>query len=362
MIKVLIIDDSALIRQLLTQFLANDPEITVVGVAADPIIAFDRIEKLKPDVLTLDVEMPRMDGLTFLQKLMSTNPMPVLMVSSLTERGCETALQAIELGAVDFVTKPKIDIMENLPNAIAEIREKIKAASRARVRKLNPAEKKGRYTADAILKKDLSTSMVETTDKVVVIGASTGGVETLTELLTALPADSPGICIVQHMPEKFTRIFSERLNSLCKVGVKEARDGDTVLKGHVLVAPGNYHMCLKRSGAKYFVNIQDGPPVNRHRPSVDVLFRAAARYAGRNAVGILLTGMGDDGACGLKELKDAGAVTIAQDEASSIVFGMPKEAIRLGAAEKVMNPAEISSFIAGISRRDQGIRRAGIFI
>lgn len=349
-IKVLIIDDSALARQMLTQFLSNDPAIEVVGLAADPVIAMDKIEKLAPDVITLDVEMPRMDGLTFLEKLMSQRPMPVLMVSSLTERGCETALKAMELGAVDFVTKPKIDVSEKLPQVMAEVIEKVKTAARARVKPLAQRMIPPRLDADAILKKGVSSAMAETTDKVVIIGASTGGVEALTELLTALPADSPGICIVQHMPEKFTRIFSDRLNNICRVDVREAKDGDAVLKGHVLVAPGNFHMLLKRSGARYHVEVKDGAPVNRHRPSVDVLFRSAARYAGRNAMGIIMTGMGSDGAHGLKEMKESGAFTVAQDEASCVVFGMPKEAIRLGAADKVAHLRDMPGLIAHMAR------------
>lgn len=350
MINVFIIDDSAFTRQMLTQFLSSDPEITVVGAAADPVIASDRIEKLSPDVITLDVEMPRMDGLTFLERLMQRKPTPVLMVSSLTERGCETTLKALELGAVDFVTKPRIDIAEKLPGIMAEVIEKVKAASRARVRPAVMRKVSPKLSADAVVKKEKNLSMAETTDKVVVIGASTGGTEALTEVLTALPADSPGICVVQHMPENFTRVFSERLNSICKVDVREAKDGDSVLKGHVLVAPGNFHMWLKRSGARYFVSIQEGPLVNRHRPSVDVLFRTAAKYAGRNAVGIILTGMGDDGARGLLEMKEAGSLTVAQDEASCVVFGMPKEAIRLGAADRVMSLKDIPGFISGIGR------------
>ncbi len=345
-IKVLIVDDSALVRQILTDFLSSDSGIEVVGVASDPIIAIDKIKRLKPDVLTLDVEMPRMDGLTFLEKLMSTNPMPVLMVSSLTERGCETTLKALELGAIDFITKPKIDMVEKLPQAMSDLTGKVRAAASARVRRHSAREVRPKLSADAILAKNKTQAMVETTDKVVVIGASTGGVEALAELISALPPDSPGICVVQHMPDKFTNAFARRLNSISRVGVKEAKNGDSVLGGHVLIAPGSSHMLLKRSGARYYVEIKDGPLVNRHRPSVDVLFRSAAKYAGRNAVGIILTGMGDDGARGLKEAKDAGALTIAQDEASCVVFGMPKEAIKAGAVDKVMGLKSIPNYIA----------------
>ncbi len=346
MIKVLIIDDSALIRQILTDLLSAGSGIEVVGVAADPIIAMEKIKKLKPDVITLDVEMPRMDGLTFLAKLMSTTPLPVLMVSSLTEKGCETTLKAMELGAVDFVTKPKIDMVEKLPEVAAELIEKVRITARARVAQRAERKVRPKLNADAVMSKSSSRAMVETTDKVVVIGASTGGVEALAELLSALPADAPGICVVQHMPEQFTKVFAQRLNSICKVDVREAQNGDSVLDGHVLIAPGSAHMLLMRSGARYYVQVQDGPPVNRHKPSVDVLFRSAARYAGRNAVGIILTGMGDDGARGLKEVKEAGALTVAQDEASCVVFGMPKEAIKIGAVDKVMSLGAIPGFIA----------------
>lgn len=348
-IKVLIIDDSALARQMLTQFLSSDPVIEVVGAAADPIIAMNKIESLEPDIITLDVEMPRMDGLTFLDKLMSKRPMPVLMVSSLTESGCETALRAMELGAVDFVTKPKIDIAEKLPEVMADVIEKIKSAAKARVRTIGKEHIKMAKGADRLFKKSLLGAMAETTEKVVVIGASTGGVEALTELLTALPSDSPGVCIVQHMPEKFTKIFSDRLNTMCQVDVKEARDGDSVLKGHVLVAPGNFHMLLKRSGARYYVEVREGAPVNRHRPSVDVLFRSAATAAGKNAMGIILTGMGADGANGLREMREAGAFTVAQDEESCVVFGMPKEAIVLGAVDRIAHLGDMPGLIANMT-------------
>jgi two-component system chemotaxis response regulator CheB len=348
-IKVLIIDDSAMTRQMLTALLSNDPDIDIVGTAADPLIAQEKIERLKPDVITLDVEMPRMDGLSFLEKLMSTNPMPVVMVSSLTERGCETALRALQLGAVEIVTKPRIDIKEKLPDIIDEIAGKVKAAAGARVRRRTLLTPPVKSSADAILKlgtrsPELETSneaMIKTTEQVIAVGASTGGTEALADFLSLMPADSPGIVVVQHMPEKFTTAFAKRLDSICKISVSEATNGDRVLAGHALIAPGNFHMLLKRSGARYFVEVKDGPPVNRHKPSVDVLFRSVARYAGSNAIGVIMTGMGDDGARGMKEMKDAGAFNIAQDEASCIVFGMPKEAIAKGGVDEVVPLKEI---------------------
>lgn len=352
-IKVLIIDDSAMTRQILAELLSHDPDIEVVGAAADPIIAQEKIVRLKPDVITLDVEMPRMDGLIFLEKLMSTNPMPVLMVSSLTEKGCETALRALALGAVDIVTKPRIDIKEKLPEIVEEITQKIKAAARAGIRPnalltLNPPPKN---SMDVILKKwnaipdAAENAMPRTTDQVIVIGASTGGTEALAEVLSSMPADSPGIVVVQHMPEKFTTAFAARLNSICRITVTEAKDGDRVLAGNALIAPGNFHILLKRSGARYFVEVNDGPSVNRHRPSVDVLFRSVAKYAGSNAIGIIMTGMGDDGARGMKEMKEAGAFNIAQDEESCVVFGMPKEAIAFGGVDRVVGLRHIKDTI-----------------
>lgn len=352
-IKVLIVDDSAMIRQMLTVLLSNDPEIEVVGTASDPIFAQEKIARLRPDVITLDVEMPRMDGLSFLERLMSTNPMPVVMVSSLTERGCETALRAMELGAVDIVTKPRLDIREKLPEIVEDIVEKVKAAAQSRVRPgrssvLSPPKKNN---ADAILKlaetrQDSDRlSMIKTTEQVIAVGASTGGTEALAEFLSVMPADSPGIVIVQHMPEKFTTAFARRLDSMCRIGVSEAKDGDRVLAGHALIAPGSFHMLLKRSGARYLVEVKDGPPVNRHKPSVDVLFRSVAKYAGGNAIGVIMTGMGDDGARGMKEMKNAGAFNIAQDEASCVVFGMPKEAIAMGGVDIVSNIRDIHKVI-----------------
>ena len=340
--RVLIIDDSASVRQTMSAILQEDPAIEVIGTASDPFNAAKYIQEELPDVITLDVEMPRMDGITFLRKLMAQCPIPVVMCSSLTEEGSETLLQALEAGAVDIILKPRVGVADHLVEHHFEIRETVKAAARARVgprRRTSSALDRGpekKLTADAVLPPPTGRAMSRTTEMVVCIGASTGGTEALREVLEALPANSPGIVIVQHMPANFTKAFARRLNSLCQVEVKEAADGDPVLRGHVLIAPGGRHMMLERQGARYHVSIKDGPLVSRHRPSVDVLFRSAARNAGSNAVGIIMTGMGDDGARGLLEMKTAGGRTLAQDEATSVVFGMPKEAIARGAAEHVV--------------------------
>lgn len=337
--KVLVVDDSALMRQLLTEILAHDPELEVVGSAADPYVAWDKIHRLMPDVLTLDVEMPRMDGLTFLQKLMTARPMPVVMVSSLTDAGCETTLRALELGAVDYVSKPKIDVASGTVGMADEIIAKVKAAAKARVRMRAPRFGAQAPPGPAAAK---PVSHIRTTHKVIALGASTGGTEALAEVLTAMPPDAPGIVMVLHMPEKFTQSYAKRLDSLCRVRVREAQDRDRVLPGHVLLAPGSYHMELRREGAVYSVRVFSGDPVNRHRPSVDVLFNSCAQYAGRNCVAALLTGMGADGARGLLSLRESGAYTIAQDEATCVVFGMPREAIILGAAMEVLPLEEIA--------------------
>ncbi|MDD2309870.1 MAG: chemotaxis response regulator protein-glutamate methylesterase [Desulfuromonadaceae bacterium] len=339
-IKVLIIDDSALVRQTLCDILNSDPEIEVIGSAADPIIAAERMRTVIPDVITLDVEMPRMDGLTFLQKLMSQHPIPVVMCSSLAESGSETALKALEYGAVDIITKPKMGTKQFIEESKTRICDAVKGAAAARLEPLRAMrtmkEVSPKYSADVIMEKPNTKAMIQTTEKVVVVGASTGGTEALRVFLEALPADTPGIVIVQHMPENFTAAFAKRLDSICRVTVKEAQDNDTVVRGRALIAPGNHHALLKRSGARYYVEIKDGPLVSRHRPSVDVLFRSAARYAGKNAVGVIMTGMGDDGAHGMKEMHDSGAVTIAQDEATCVVYGMPHEAVKLGGVNKIM--------------------------
>jgi two-component system chemotaxis response regulator CheB len=335
-IRVLIVDDSAIVRQTLSEVLSSDPEIEVIGTAGDPFVAADRIAEQVPDVITLDIEMPRMDGLTFLQKIMSQHPIPVVICSSLAEDRAQSTLKALEYGAVDIIAKPRFGTKQFLEESRIILCQAVKAAAAAKVRLLTPSRAvEPKLTADAILSPGTS-AMLETTEKVVVIGASTGGTEALKTLLEALPADCPGIVIVQHMPELFTRAFASRLDSLCSITVKEAESNDTVLRGRALIAPGNHHALIKRSGARYYVEIKDGPLVCRHRPSVDVLFRSAARYVGQNAVGVILTGMGDDGARGMLEMKQAGAMTIAQDEASCVVFGMPKEAIKYGAVNKIL--------------------------
>ena len=335
-IRVLIVDDSAVVRQTMSEILSSDPQIEVMSTAGDPFIAAERIREEIPDVITLDVEMPRMDGITFLQKIMSQHPIPVVMCSSLTEKGSETALKALEYGAVEIIQKPRMGTKGFLEESRVRICDAIKAAAQARVRRVaNVRPIAPKLTADVIMDKPKSHAMMQTTEKVVVVGASTGGTEALRVFLESLPADSPGIVIVQHMPEGFTRAFSQRLDGLCRISVKEAADNDTVVRGRALIAPGNHHLLLKRSGARYYVEVKDGPLVSRHRPSVDVLFRSAARYAGKNAVGVIMTGMGDDGAHGMLEMKEAGAINIAQDEASCIVFGMPNEAIKLGGVDHI---------------------------
>ena len=344
-IRVLIVDDSASVRQMMTQVLSADPAIEVIAAASDPFVAARYIKDQLPDVITLDVEMPRMDGITFLRKIMSQCPLPVVMCSSLTEEGSETLLQALDAGAVDVILKPQMGVADFLAEQHQHIRDVVKGAARARVTRrdervlLRPQEK---LSADAVLPAPGTRAMSRTTEQIVCIGASTGGTEALREVLEALPANAPGIVIVQHMPEHFTRTFAQRLDALCEVSVKEAEDGDTVMRGHVLIAPGGRHTLLARQGARYLVSVRDGPLVSRHRPSVDVLFRSAAQSAGANAVGVILTGMGDDGAQGLLEMRQAGARTIAQDEASSVVFGMPKEAIARGAAERVVPLGQVA--------------------
>ena len=336
-IKVLVVDDSSVVRQTLTEILSSDPDIEVIATASDPYVAVERIARQAPDVITLDVEMPRMDGITFLQKIMTQNPIPVIIISSLVGKGKQTAWKAMEYGAVDIITKPTLGTKHFIEESHILICDAVKGAARARIKKLHLMDDVApKLSADVMLSKASSNAMAETTEKVISVGASTGGTDALRIFLEMVPIDSPGIVIVQHMPEHFTRSFADRLNSLCAINVKEAETNDTVIRGRALIAPGNKHMLLKRSGARYYVEIRDGPLVSRHRPSVDVLFRSTARYAGKNAIGIIMTGMGDDGAHGLKEMKDSGAYTIAQDEATSVVFGMPAEAIKLGGAHVVM--------------------------
>ena len=356
-LRVLVVDDSASVRETLTRILESDPSLEVMGTASDPFVAAKRIQDEVPDVITLDVEMPRMDGITFLRKIMTQRPIPVVMCSSLTEEGSATLMQALEAGAVDVILKPRVDIPKFFEDSKIRICDVVKAAAHARLRNVPPsrnaeqrrtAQKK--LTADAMLPPPNGHAMARTTERIICIGASTGGTESLRVVLEDLPPDCPGVVIVQHMPEKFTEAFARRLNGLCAVEVREARDGDTVLRGQVLIAPGNKHTLLQRSGARYYVQVKDGPLVTRHRPSVDVLFRSAARYAGSNAVGIIMTGMGDDGARGLSEMKQAGAHTIAQDEATCVVFGMPKEAIARGAADKIVALDKIAGEIVRIGR------------
>lgn len=346
-IKVLIVDDSAVVRQAMADILSSDPSIEIVGAARDPYLAVERMKEVIPDVITLDVEMPRMDGITFLQKIMSQHPLPVVMVSSLTENGSETTFRALEYGAVDIIQKPRLGVKQFLEESKIIICDTVKAAARAHMKKAppKPLHVPPKLTADAVISKPTSKAMAQTTERVVVIGASTGGTEALKVFLEALPEDAPGMVIVQHMPEHFTRAFANRLDGLCRVSVKEAEDDDTVMRGRVLIAPGNRHTLLKRSGARYCVEVKDGPLVCRHRPSVDVLFRSAARYAGKNAIGVIMTGMGDDGAKGMLEMKEAGAYTIAQDETSCVVFGMPKEAIKLQAVDRVAPLEQIAGIL-----------------
>jgi len=337
-IRVLIVDDSAVVRQALTEILSSDPAITVIGTAHDPIIAREKLRRDRPDVITLDVEMPRMDGITFLKELMAEDPIPVVMCSSLTEKGAEITMRALQYGAVEIINKPRMGAKQFLEESRVQICDTIKAAARARVRRLASLviDPEPKLTADVILGKPRFEENFLTTEKIVAVGASTGGTEALRVFLQALPYDAPGIVIVQHMPQGFTSAFARRLDGICRVTVKEAADGDTVVPGRALIAPGNRHMLLKRSGARYYVQIKDGPLVSRHRPSVDVLFRSVARYAGLNAIGVIMTGMGDDGASGMLEIKLSRGYTLAQDEESCIVFGMPQEAIKRGGVNKVL--------------------------
>ena len=343
-IKVLIVDDSAVVRQTLSQILSSDPKIEVTATASDPFVAAERIRHEVPDVITLDVEMPRMDGITFLEKIMNQHPIPVVMCSSLTEKGAATTFRALDCGAVEIIQKPRIGTKQYLEESRALICDAVKAASMAKPKRKTQLKIQPKLNADAIMAKPAATqAMLRTTETVVAVGASTGGTEALRLFLETMPPDAPGIVIVQHMPEKFTQSFAHRLDQICRISVKEAQNNDTVLPGRALIAPGNRHLLLKRSGARYYVEIKDGPLVSRHRPSVDVLFRSTARYAGPNSVGVIMTGMGDDGAQGLLEMKTAGAYTIAQDEASCVVFGMPAEAIKRGAVAKVLPLERISA-------------------
>jgi two-component system chemotaxis response regulator CheB len=339
-IKVMIVDDSAVVRQVMSAVLAADPAIELLGTAADPLLAMTRMKQQWPDVLVLDVEMPRMDGITFLKKIMQERPTPVVICSTLTVQGAETTMEALAAGAVAIISKPKLGLKDFLEDSSQELVASVKAAARANVKRLAAAAARAplarvvKHTADVILPPSGPRAMTQTTERVVAIGTSTGGTQALEVVLTALPRVSPGIVIVQHMPEKFTAAFAARLDSLCQISVKEAQTNDRVVPGRALIAPGGKHMLLKRSGAQYVVEVVDGPLVNRHRPSVDVLFRSVAKCAGANAFGIIMTGMGDDGAAGLLEMRQAGARTIAQDEESCVVYGMPKEAVKRGGVER----------------------------
>ena len=344
-IRVLIVDDSAFVREALKSILETDPQIEVMAVASDPYVAVERIRREVPDVITLDVEMPKMDGLTFLEKIMSQHPIPVVICSTLTEMGSEVAMAALQKGAVDIITKPKLGAKEFFEESRVRICDVVKSAAFARVKNRRPPaapQTAPKLSADAILAKPSSQAMIQTTEKIVVVGASTGGTEALSEFLQALPLDAPGILVVQHMPEVFTARFAERLNSICRITVLEAAGKESVLRGQALIAPGNRHLLLKRSGARYHVELRECPLVSRHRPSVDVLFRSAARYAGANAVGVIMTGMGDDGAKGMLEMRQAGAYNIAQDEATCVVYGMPAEAVKLDAVDRILPLGQIA--------------------
>ncbi len=356
-IKVMIVDDSALVRQLVTQAISREPSIEVIGTAQDPLFASDKLRSQWPDVFVLDIEMPRMDGLTFLKKIMAERPTPVIICSSLAETGAQVTMEALAAGAVNIITKPKINLKSFLEDSSNDIVGAIKAAARANIKALQRVTSataaipnRPKNTADVMLPNTAhqGARMYGTTDKLIAIGTSTGGTQALEAVLTRLPGTCTGTVIVQHMPEKFTAMFAERLNGLCQLQVKEAKDGDRVRPGIALIAPGGRHMMVKRSGAQYYVEVKDGPLVNRHKPSVDVLFRSVAQVAGKNALGIIMTGMGDDGARGLKEMRDAGASTLAEDESTCVVFGMPKEALKMGATDRSVPldriPQEIIAF------------------
>lgn len=354
-IKVLVVDDSAVVRQVVSGLLGDTPGIEVMATAADPLLAMERMKIQWPDVIVLDVEMPRMDGITFLRKLMAERPTPVIICSTLTEKGAKTTMEALAAGAFSIITKPKLGLKQFLTESSDELISAIRAAAGANVKRLvarpaAPLAVQGKNTADVILAPASGRAMVQTTEKVIAIGTSTGGTQALEEVLTALPSATLGIAIVQHMPEKFTAAFAERLNSLCKIRVKEAANNDRLIQGTALIAPGGRHLLVKRSGAQYFVEVVDGPLVSRHRPSVDVLFRSVAKAAGANAMGIIMTGMGDDGARGLKEMMDAGAHTVGQDENSCVVYGMPKEAVRHGGVREVAALDKIHEIIVRYGR------------
>lgn len=356
-IKVMIVDDSAVVRQVISQALMADAGIEVIGTAADPIFALQKMNAQWPDVLVIDIEMPRMDGITFLKKVMAERPTPVVVCSSLAEKGAQATFEALSAGAVSIITKPKVGLKNFLEDASNDIVQAVRSAARANMRAVRttaaPATFSGfrpKLTADVMLSSANNAALVKTTEQVVAIGTSTGGTQALEIVLSKLPATALGIVVVQHMPEKFTAMFAERLNNLCQIEVREAKNGDRVMPGRALIAPGGRHMMLKRNGAQYVVEVVDGPLVNRHKPSVDVLFRSVAKFAGANALGIIMTGMGDDGARGMKEMHATGARTIAQDEASCVVFGMPKEAIKLGGVDQVIALEQIPQAIVSFGK------------
>lgn len=362
-IRVLVVDDSALVRALLSELLSSDPAIEVVGVAADALAARQKIKALNPDVLTLDVEMPKMDGITFLKNLMRLRPMPVVMVSSLTDHGAEVTLDALAIGAVDYLPKPKVDLAATLGGYREELIGKVKVAATARVRawvapsSASAAPAKA-LNADAVLQRTAHPRF-RTTDRLIAVGASTGGTEAIKDFLLGMPPDSPGIVITQHIPKAFSAPFAERMNRTCSLTVYEATDGQQILPGHVYIAPGDQHLMVVRSGARWICRLNDGSPVNRHKPSVDVLFRSVAQEAGFNAIGVLLTGMGKDGAAGLKEMREAGSPTIAQDEATSVVWGMPGEAVQIGAAAEVLPLAQIAPRVTALAQAMDITRHTG---
>lgn len=355
--RVVVVDDSALVRSLLTEIINRQPDMECIGAASDPLVAREMIRNLNPDVITLDVEMPRMDGIDFLSKLMRLRPMPVVMVSTLTERGADVTLRALELGAIDFVAKPKIGVADGLRLLAEDITDKVRIASKAHIRKLHvPASAPADGTAAPVRPAAPMASLGRlSTEKIIFIGASTGGTEATKEVLVNLPPDCPAVMITQHMPPGFTRSYAARLDGLCRIRVKEAQDGERVLPGHAYIAPGGLHLSVERSGANYIARVQDGEPVNRHKPSVEVLFKSAARVVGPNALGIMLTGMGADGAKAMRELRDAGSYNLVQDEASCVVFGMPREAINAGAAHEVLPLTQIAQHLIERLRSTSGL-------
>ena len=360
--RVVVVDDSALVRSLLAEIINRQPDMECVGAAADPLIAREMIRELNPDVITLDVEMPRMDGIDFLGKLMRLRPMPVVMVSTLTERGADVTMRALELGAVDFVAKPKIGVADGLKLLAQDITDKVRIASKARMHRAPPAHQATAAAATDSARPAAPATAIGrlSTEKIIFIGASTGGTEATKEVLMNLPADCPAVVITQHMPPGFTKSYAARLDGLCRMSVAEARDGERILPGHAYIAPGGFHLSVERSGANYIARVVDSEPVNRHKPSVEVLFKSAARVVGPNALGLMLTGMGADGASAMKEMRDAGSYNLAQDEASCVVFGMPREAIAAGAAHEVLPLTQIAGKLIERLRSTNGLSQSRV--